>query len=87
MAAANDLSSCIDPAFLDNPQKPPTLPRVKVSLQRLRAFRPTKIAQPELWAMAESGQIPAHLDRRAQSLEIAEHVLEQGARLGAIEIV
>jgi phospholipase C len=87
MAAANDLSSCLDPAFLDNPQKPPVLPRVKVSRQKLRAFRPTKITQPELWALAESGRIPAHLDRRAHSLAIAEHVLEQGARLGAIELV
>jgi hypothetical protein len=41
----------------------------------------------ELWDLAESGAIPAHLDRRAQGDRIAKHVLEVGRRLGAVRFV
>lgn len=85
--ATEDLSSCIDPKFLDNPQAATKLPRVRVPLKKVRASRPAGISQPEMWAAAESGRIPWQLDRRAHSLAIAERILAHGERLGAIEIV
>jgi len=91
--AAADLSSCIDPALLGNPQPGPELPAAPpVSMLKLReldrrlraAGRPSSHA--ELWDMAESGRIPRHLDLRHRSLDTAEEWLRLGERLGAVEL-
>ena len=39
-----------------------------------------------LWKLAEAGGIPRELDRRAQSRDIAEGVLREGVRLGAVRL-
>lgn len=92
-AAAADLSSCIDPALIGDPQPGPVLPPPPaIDLRRLRevdaelraAGRPT--SHTELWDLAESGAIPRALDRRDRSLEIAETWLAVGERLGAVEL-
>ena len=87
MDAANDISSCIDPAFLSAPQPPVVLSAVPISVSKV--FRPKQhpISQPELWLMAESGLIPPHLDRRSEGDAIAMGVLAHGARLGAVRLL
>ena len=40
----------------------------------------------ELWQAAEALQLPPHLDRRHQSLAIAERWLSAGQRLGALRL-
>jgi phospholipase C len=91
-AAAADLSSCIDPALLGNPQPGPALPApppVNLTALRevdrhLRGVRPE--SHVELWDMAEAGLIPRHLDRRDRSLETALAWLHEGERLGAVNL-
>jgi phospholipase C len=89
VTATSDLSCCIDPSYLDAPQKPLRLPMVKVSASRLRerASQPQEIHHPEMWAVADAGLIPPHLDRRDQVDEITRRVLTQARRLGAVKIV
>lgn len=87
MEAAADLSSCIDPSFLGSPQPPATLPLVKVPMSRVFAPRALPSTHPEMWAAAESGAFPRHLDRRAEGDAIAKRVLEYGARLGAVKLL
>ncbi len=85
-AAASDLSCCIDPALLRDPQGPITLPEIAISLSQLRSRRERGISQPELWDVAERGLIPRHLDRRAEGPEIARRVLSHAERLGAARL-
>ncbi|MBK8255463.1 MAG: alkaline phosphatase family protein [Polyangiaceae bacterium] len=87
MSQTNDLSSCIDPAFIQNPQPPTMLPKVKVSISRVFRKEPRKISQKELWAMAEAGLIAPWLDRRSESDAITRRVLDYGVQLGAVELV
>ena len=87
MDATNDLSSCIDPAYLASPQPPAVLPPVPVSMSRVFRKEPRKISQKELWAMAESGLVAPWLDRRAEGDEITRRVLSHGVRLGAVKLL
>jgi phospholipase C len=87
VSATNDLSSCIDPATLSNPQPPPQLPQMTISLSRMRARPAGPPHHLELGQMADRGAIPSRLDRRRDGQAIAEHVLAQGARLGALRLV
>jgi len=89
MDAAADLSSCIDPGRLHDPAPPPTgLPKIKVDLRAALASTRTNVnSQPELQALASSGLIAqTELDQRPAA-ERLRHWLEQGAALGAIELV
>lgn len=83
--AANDLSSCISPEFLDDPQAPIPLPQLEVNMAVLDRA-PPPVFHTELWEACERGVIPKHLDRRAESREIARRVLEHGQRLGALKL-
>lgn len=85
-SAANDLSCCIDPSLLRDPQPPISLPALDVSMSRLRALRDPGISQPELWEAAERGLIPRHLDRRREGGDITRRVLAHAARLGAVRL-
>ncbi|HEU4412104.1 MAG TPA: alkaline phosphatase family protein [Polyangiaceae bacterium] len=87
--ATNDLSCCIDPAALADPHPPVTLPPTTVSLSRLRARarRPRAPHHPEIWAAAEGGLIPRHLDRRREGDAITRRVLEHAVRLGAVRLI
>jgi phospholipase C len=87
VTASNDLSSCIDPTTLRDPQPPVVLPQMSLSLSALRARpRPARIEHPEMWRAAERGYIPRHLDRRRDGDAIARRVLEQAARLGVVRL-
>jgi phospholipase C len=91
MAAAADMSDCIDPAALQNPHQPIVLPEVPVPVDEIFTGKNDPMVRPdhhtELWDLAESGAIPPHLDRRAEGDRIAKHVLEVGHRLGAVRFV
>ncbi|MBL8742433.1 MAG: phosphoesterase, partial [Myxococcales bacterium] len=84
--AANDLSSCIQPAYFDDPQPPVELPQLTIDLAAVKARKPRN-HHPELAAVADSGLIPPHLDRRGESDRITEHVLRQAERLGVVRLV
>ncbi|NUP06614.1 MAG: alkaline phosphatase family protein [Polyangiaceae bacterium] len=85
VTAAKDLSSCIQPEYLKSPQAPVRLPPLEISMSAVLA-RPARNYHPELWAIAESGLIPKHLDRRSDSIGITKRVLAWGERLGALRI-
>jgi phospholipase C len=82
----NDLSSCISPLYLRDPQAPIPLPMLSISMDALKR-RPARIYHEEMWDAADRGVIPKHLDRRAESAEVARRVLEWGERLGALRLV
>lgn len=86
VAAANDLSSAIHAGFLDNPQPPPDLPVLDISMSRLRSRVPRAGHHREIWEAAERGVIPRHLDRRSKGLGATEAVLAWGEKLGALKI-
>lgn len=62
--AASDISSAINPEFIDNPQAPITLPEIEVDEDRLIEKLLPVDTQPEMRLLAESGNIPAELDHR-----------------------
>lgn len=94
VAATNDLSSCIDPALIGNPQPPPAIPPVKVSMGDIENW-PKVDAHPDIEramdAVRSSSRIPEsqwkELDRRDRDLEITRMWLAHAARLGAVEVV
>jgi phospholipase C len=87
MSAANDLSSCIQPAYFDAPRPAVALPVVAVPFKQI-AQRPAPTnTHSEMRAALEYGLIPAHLDRRSEGLAIAQRVLEAGEQLGAVKIL
>lgn len=86
MAAANDLSSCIQPAYFDAPRQAVALPAVPVPFKQIEQ-RPLDSAHPELRALLDQGLIPPHLDRRPEGLAITKRVLEAGERLGVVKIL
>ncbi len=89
VSAANDLSSCIDPRLLDDPQPPPVLPKLRVSRRRIAAKMAAHVqhSHAELADALTRREVPRHLDRRADSNAIAWRVLDRAVRLGAVELV
>ena len=92
VAAANDLSVCIDPllaAGLVTPRSARRIAPVTVSLSKLAAkmARPHPRNHPELQDLADRGELPRHLDRRAIGPDVTRRVLEAGARLGAVRVI
>jgi phospholipase C len=82
---AADVSTCLEAST--TARKAPQLDPVEVSLSALRD-RPVKTGHhEELVAAADAGIIPKHLDRRSESLEIAQRVLRFGEALGAVKLV
>lgn len=89
VSATNDLSSCIDPALVGNPQPPAKLPSLVVSRAELFAERYRGSSQPELAAMIADGRIPLPADRRhaSASREAAELLLAHAERLGVATVL
>ncbi|MCC6551723.1 MAG: alkaline phosphatase family protein [Polyangiaceae bacterium] len=85
--ATNDLSACINPAYIGNPQPPVVMPQMSVSMSALRArfARGQREVHSEIWDAAER-RIPRHLDRRREGPEITRRVLEQAERLGVVRL-
>jgi phospholipase C len=84
--AAKDLSSCIQPAYLNKPRLPVTLPKLEFSYQELMSRQPVTGHHQEMWDAAERGAVPRELDLRSQGLGETAHVLEWGERLGALTV-
>lgn len=87
MSAANDLSSCIQPAYFDTPRPAVSLPAVPIPFKQIEQRPELTTSHPEMRAALDQGFIPAHLDRRSEGLAITKHVLEEGQRLGVVKIL
>jgi phospholipase C len=87
-AMANDLSSCIDPALINAPRPPISLPQ-----PRVRADRPIIIpganfgGQVELARAYERTGKYAHREWRRRSVAAIEAARDHGRRLGALKFV
>ncbi|MBC8073264.1 MAG: phosphoesterase, partial [Deltaproteobacteria bacterium] len=83
--ATADLSSCIDPDFVDDPQPPAMLPALQVRRPKPGLTTARGESHDELFAIAERhGFDPAK--RHALAKRSLDAVLEWGERLGALEI-
>ncbi len=81
----NDLTMAIDPALVDDPQPPISLPPLK--LKRRPSYR-TDVAfggQKELARFMDRIDAPARLDRRHEHDAVMNELFDWGVRLGAIE--
>ena len=89
IAAANDLSSCIQPSYLSNPQPPVVLPTMTLSGRAIaeRIKNPPLQRHPELKEKFDQMNLAYPLDRRSQGLGGCESVLHWGQKLGVIRIV
>jgi len=88
---AGDLSVCIDPARINNPLPPPTIPMMRYSLGELArrqelARRSGRISHPEIMRAIDAVRPPRALDRRGDTDAIARRVLAWGERLGAVQL-
>ncbi len=87
MTAANDLSSCLQPAYFDAPRPAAVLPAVPIPWRQVEQRSAASNSHPELREALERGLIPPHLDRRAEGLEITRRVLREGEKLGVVRVV
>ena len=89
VAAAGDLSACIDPARIGDPLPPPEIPTLDISLGQIadRANAATYHEHHELAEALAARPIPGHLDRRGRDLEITRLWLEAAERVGAARLV
>jgi len=85
--ATNDLSSCIDPSFVDDPQPPASLPKMVVKRPQVHFAGAHFPGQAELFALADQGGVPARHDRRAHAEETMATILAWGERLGTLTVV
>jgi phospholipase C len=83
----NDLSACIDPSFIDDPQPPAALPKMLVKRPQLSWPGANFHGQAELAALADRGGVKPEHDRRAQVEETMATLLAWGERLGTLEVV
>ena len=87
VAAAADLSSCIDPQRLGAPLPPPELPVIEISEQRLAARQAlAATSHPDLTAALAARPAPQGLDRRGETDQVVRRVLRWGEQLGAVRI-
>ncbi|MCX4244303.1 alkaline phosphatase family protein [Paraliomyxa miuraensis] len=86
VTATNDVSSAIDPAYLDDPRPPAPIPMMSISVSEVLSKVGT--GQEELAAMVASGQIPLPADRRHPnaSRDVALRMLDHAARLGVAKL-
>lgn len=86
VAETADLSSCIDPALLGNPQPGPTVPPVEISLRAIER-RPVTNTHPEMVSALARRAMPREVDRRGRDREVTRLWLERAARIGAVRLV
>ncbi len=86
VTASADLSPCINPDYFGDPQPAPELPPVEISMSALthRVVDPNR--HSELRDAVDRMNLPRHLDRRSESLDIARRWLRHGERLGAVRL-
>ena len=82
----NDFRDCINPDYIGNPQAAPELPAVEISLAAMRAL-PETPRHLELAKAIASMDVPGRLNRKSESLAIAERVMRYGENLGAVKLL
>ena len=82
-AEANDLSCCIDPALLDDPQPPAPLPKIDASIAKLTARVGRTTSQPELFAAAGVTLDEAY---RQRVVDDTVRLLERAEALGVVRL-
>jgi phospholipase C len=82
----NDLSTCIDPNFLDDPQPPATIPTMIVDRPQVHREGANVPGHEELFALADTMNLPDTIDRRAYAQEAVDAVLDEGERLGVLVV-
>ncbi|MCA9718714.1 MAG: alkaline phosphatase family protein [Myxococcales bacterium] len=82
-----DLSSCIDPARVNDPRPPIALPMVRVRRPRVIIPGGNFGGQVELARAIERGDKYAHRRWRQRSVEAIEAALEHGRRLRALRVI
>jgi hypothetical protein len=87
MASTNDLTSCIVPKLLNNPQPPAASPPVidlhAATIAKAHAFTE---GQPELAQMVAEGKIPEHATNKHDEATRLTTWLSQAEKLGAIRL-
>lgn len=89
VTATNDLSSCIHPDYLQDPQPPISLPKIQAKLSDLLATKGPKQSHPELRGMIARGEIPIPEHRRGPnaSIDISMSLIAHAQRLGVLKLV
>jgi phospholipase C len=85
-AAANDLSACINPEFLGDPQPPAELPKVQISWSEIEPTLGRVTSQTELFD-AVGIQVPLKGPKLARYKKHVRAMLERGRRLGVVDLV
>lgn len=83
MATANDVSSCIHPDYVDDPQPGPEVPKVEVSIGEVTARVGRVTSQPELFALAGVRLDDAF---RARAVATTMRLLHRAERLGVARL-
>jgi phospholipase C len=89
VAASSDLSSCINPAYLGDPQPPVKLPPIEAALEDLLVQRPPHPdTHKELRQMIADGTIPIPANRRHPEAgrDIAMELIGHAQRLGVLKL-
>ena len=86
VAAASDLSPCIAPQYLADPQPPPLIPPLTMSRAAV-LDRPPTAAHPELAAALDAMDLPPELDRRDRPREVTARFLDCAVQVGAVQLV
>jgi phospholipase C len=89
VTATADLSSCINPAYVQDPQPPIKLPMIRARLAELLATSGPKTGHPEMRELIAKGLIPIPPNRRhpGASRDIAMSLIRNAQRLGVLELV
>ncbi len=89
VSATADLSSCINPNYLDDPQPPAQLPKIAARLSELLATRGPKQSHPEMRELIAKGDIPipAHRRHPGASRDVAMELITQAQRLGVLTLL
>jgi phospholipase C len=88
VAMTSDLSSAIDPLFVNDPRPPAPLPPVEIRMPRtFESARPFRGGQTELFELIGRMKLPRHLDLRHDFDRVMRQTLETGAGLGAVKII
>jgi phospholipase C len=88
VAMSPDLSSAIDPLFIDNPRAPTVLPPIELYMPKGSPGSGLRSGgQVELAKLVERMVLPNHLDRRRDTENVVRRMLELGADLGAVKIL
>ncbi len=89
VTATNDLSSCINPEFIGDPQPPVKLPPIEARLEDLLVQRPPNPStHGELRQMIADGTIPIPAHRRHPNAgnDIAMELIGHAQRLGVLKL-